>query len=133
MKQNTKFLWIYIAILFSFALILIVFAGLSRNSDIEQKEGLQGDVRKLSEKNLELTNEINVLNSTIVRLNDQIVTLTNENTNYNVISTNEYVLIQARDAKKNGDRKTCSDLLNTINKESLTQSQLLMYESLINN
>ena len=59
MKQNTKFLWMYIGILFSFALILIVFAGLSRNSDIEQKEGLQGHVARLSEEKLTLTNKIN--------------------------------------------------------------------------
>ncbi|MBE7050273.1 MAG: hypothetical protein E7394_05815 [Ruminococcaceae bacterium] len=130
MKQNTKFLWMYIAILFSFALILIVFAGLSRNSDIEQKEGLQGDVRKLSEKNLELTNEINTLNATIIRLNDQIVTISGENANYKMISDNENLLVQAKEAEKSGDEEKCDEILNSINTQTLTQSQLLMYESL---
>ena len=32
MKKNSNFIWIYVAILFSFALILIVFAGLTQNN-----------------------------------------------------------------------------------------------------
>ena len=32
MKKNSKFLLIYIAILFSFALVLILFAGLTQNN-----------------------------------------------------------------------------------------------------
>ncbi len=32
MKKNSSFIWIYVAILFSFALILIVFAGLTQNN-----------------------------------------------------------------------------------------------------
>ena len=37
MKENTKFLWMYVGILFSFALILIIFAGLSQSNDAEEK------------------------------------------------------------------------------------------------
>ena len=49
MKQNTKFLWIYIAILFSFALILILFAGLTQNNyrkEIEQQQTESAGVKQ---------------------------------------------------------------------------------------
>ena len=58
MKQNTKFLWMYIAILFSFAIILILFAGLSRNTSNEQQQGMKDNIATLSQKNTELTNKI---------------------------------------------------------------------------
>ena len=134
MKQNTKFLWMYVGILFSFALILIIFAGLSRNSDIEQKEGLQGHVAQLSEEKLALTNEINTHLATIETLNQQIALLTTENTNLKaadaLLKANESALSQAKEAADKGDWKTCATILDTINKDTLTQSQLVMYETM---
>lgn len=134
MKQNTKFLWIYISILFSFALILIIFAGLSRNSDIEQKEGLQGHVAQLSEEKLDLTNQVNSHLATIESLNQQINILTTENNNLkaadNLTKANENTLLQAKEAADKGDWKSCSAILDTINKDTLTQTQLAFYENL---
>ncbi len=125
MKQNTKFLWLYIGILFSFALILIIFAGLSRNSDIEQKEGLQGHVTKLSEQVLDLTNKINTQNATIETQNGQIVSLTSA-----LQKINETALVQARDALDKGNREACNKILESITADTLTESQLVMYETL---
>ncbi len=126
MKQNTKFLWLYIAILFSFALILIIFAGLSRNSDIEQKEGLQGHVAKLSEQVLDLTNQINMQNATIESQNNQIAHLTTS-----LQKANESSLIQARDALSRGNREECNKILESITPDTLTESQLVMYDTLV--
>ena len=127
MKQNTKFLWMYIGILFSFALILIIFAGLSRNSDIEQKEGLQVNVAKLSEEKLALTNKVTAQQATIDSLNQQIAQLTAQN---DVFQANENALIQAKEAINNGNWKACNEILDTINKDTLTKSQLVMYETM---
>ena len=68
MKQNTKFIWIYVAILFSFALILILFAGLTQNNyqkEIEQHQSESAGVRKslsaLSKENEKMKSTINDL------------------------------------------------------------------------
>ena len=66
MKQNTKFLWMYIGILFSFALILIIFAGLSRNTDTEQKEGLKADLPKFKLSIPQLLLHQNIMQTLIV-------------------------------------------------------------------
>ena len=58
MKQNTKFLWMYIGILFSFALILIIFAGFSVNTETEQTQGMKDNIISLSQKNTDLTNKV---------------------------------------------------------------------------
>ena len=126
MKQNTKFLWLYIAILFSFALILIIFAGLSRNSDIEQKEGLQGHVAKLSEQILDLSNQINMQNATIETQNGQIAYLTSA-----LQKANESSLVWARDALDKGKREECNKILESITPDTLTESQLVMYDTLV--
>ncbi len=49
MKKNTKFIWIYGAILFSFALILILFAGLTQNNyqkEITKEQKVTAGVRQ---------------------------------------------------------------------------------------
>ena len=127
MKQHTKFLWMYIGILFSFALILIIFAGLSRNSDIEQKEGLQVNIAKLSEEKLDLTNKVNSMQVTIDSLNQQIAQLTAQN---DAFQSNENALIQAKEEAKNGNWSVCNEILDKIDKNTLTESQLVMYETL---
>ena len=46
MKQNTKFIGIYVAILFSFALILILFAGLTQNNYQKEIDVIASELEK---------------------------------------------------------------------------------------
>ncbi len=55
MRQNTKFVWMYGAILFSFALILILYAGLSTKNEEKLSNSLSSLTRDISELKTERT------------------------------------------------------------------------------
>jgi len=134
LKQNTKFLWIYILILFSFALILIIFAGLSHNTEDAQKKGLKEDITELSQKNTELS-------STISELETQLSTLTNENTDLKAENdalkrieeaedANDALLMQAAKADRENDMKAFNEAFDAIDSTQLTELQLYVYDEL---
>ena len=128
MKQNTKFLWMYIGILFSFALILIVFAGLSRNNDTEQKEGLKADIATLSQQNTNLAAEN-------AALKNQVDTLTNENNALKAddvtFSDVENILAKACELYDAGSEEEAKAMLVSINPLTLTQTQTYLYNMLM--
>jgi len=135
MKENTKFLWMYVAILFSFALILIIFAGLSHNNTTEQTKGLKADITELSHKNTELQNK----NSEIRK---QLDTLTLEHENLK--SEHEALLIDSETKKQNDDAlmeaikaynsgnfTKSKQIKSTIVQENLTEAQVYIYNKLV--
>lgn len=135
MKQNTKFLWMYVAILFSFALILIIFAGLSVNTETEQKQGLKDNIISLSEKNTELTNEINTLKSEKETMNQQIGSLYTEVTALKTAeeenSAIETVIAEAINLYENKKITECKQKLSSIDRTKLSQSQLYLYNMMM--
>ena len=127
MKQNTKFLWMYIGILFSFALILIIFAGFSRNTDTEQKEGLKADIAALSQQNTNLRTETTNLKTQIDALLAENETLKASDAAF---AEAETLLASACEAYDRGNRKEAREMLASLDPASLTQSQLYIYEIL---
>lgn len=127
MKQNTKFLWMYIGILFSFALILIIFAGFSRNTDTEQKEGLKADIAALSQQNTSLRTETTNLKTQIDALLAENETLKASDAAF---AEAETLLASACEAYDRGNRKEAREMLASLDPASLTQSQLYIYEML---
>ena len=127
MKQNTKFLWMYIGILFSFALILIIFAGLSRNTDTEQKEGLKADIAALSQQNTDLLAETTNLKTQIDALMAENEALKAGDASF---AEAETLLTSACEAYDRGNRKEARDMLASLDPASLTQSQIYIYEML---
>ena len=85
MKQNTKFLWMYICILFSFAIILIIFAGLSTN----EEKGLENKVEKVSSENNALKKENTTLKNSIKSKDEAIATA---NQNYTQLNSEKEVV-----------------------------------------
>jgi len=129
MKQNTKFLWMYIGILFSFALILIIFAGMSRNTDTEQKEGLKADIAALSAQNTTLRAETTNLKAQIDALIAENETLKASDAAF---AEAEILLASACEAYDRGDKKASKEILAAIDTANLTQSQLYIYDMLTN-
>jgi len=135
MKENTKFLWMYVGILFSFALILILFAGLSQSTSSEQTKGLKADITELSEVNTQLKGEIAVLSSqlqTLTSENDVLKQenqkLKNEKVNHDTASQ---ALLNAVDAYKKGKKTQGDEIMKTIDPQSLTEAQLYIYNELV--
>ncbi len=129
MKQNTKFLWMYVAILFSFALILIIFAGLSRNTENEQKEGMKEDIATLSAKNTELANQLSQVQKELGVVSEEKNALAENNNLYN---TNELLLVQAISEYDGKKIDECALTLSKIDSSTLTQTQTYVYTMIKN-
>lgn len=141
MKENTKFLWMYVGILFSFALILIIFAGLSQNSDMEEAKGLKSNLVKITEDNAnlkktqtDLENQIAGLQSQVTDLQTQVTTLTTENE----ILAKEFganditpLLLEGIQAKEAGNSQKVKQIVASIDTTVLTELQLYVYNSLV--
>ena len=137
MKQNTKFIWIYGAILFSFALILIVFAGLTQ----QETENVSHSLTSLTDENNKLKFENKVLKSNCDSLQETNNTLANENQNlinekqaiivaYGGNAEITKILLAAHDEKVRGlpnEAKARVKYAN-INVSSLTNAQKYIYD-----
>ena len=127
MKQNTKFLWMYVAILFSFALILIVFAGLSRNTENEQKEGMKEDIATLSAKNTELSNLIMDVQAELEVAVGEKNALTEKNT---IFESNESIIEQAISEFDAEKFEECKATLLKLDVSTLSKTQTYVYNML---
>lgn len=137
MKQNTKFLWMYICILFSFAIILIIFAGLSTN----EEKGLENKVEKVSSENNALKKENTTLKNSIKSKDEAIATANQnytqlksekevvdaQNSNYKVYESNEIIISQALTEYENGNKDKSMEFLNQIDVNTLNVSQKYIY------
>ena len=145
MQKNTKFLWMYIAILFSFALILIVFAGWSSNKDDEETRGLQNSVERVSMENTELRNKIASLEKNVETVtterNDAISKRDVYKTqNDSLVASDQAqakideILIYALDQYDAGNRTACRETLAQIDANTmvLTPTQQYLYDMMMN-
>lgn len=142
MKQNTKFIGIYVAILFSFALILILFAGLTQNNyqkEIEQHQSESAGVRKSLSA---LTKENEKMNDTIRDLQTEAETLRNDNKNLlaereaalvafggDVATTR--ILIEAYTEKIAGHEDSAREKIKSLNARTMTEAQRYLYKTII--
>lgn len=142
MKQNTKFLWIYIAILFSFALILILFAGLTKNSVQKEIEQQQSESSGVKQSLITLTDENQKLKDELKKVKSDTEGLQNENAKLNMekeilissIGENKEISQQLVDAYclyQNGDIEAALKNLEAIDKNTLTTAQLTIYNTII--
>lgn len=135
MKENTKFLWMYVGILFSFALILIIFAGLSQSNDSEQTKGLKSDITELSQKNTQLVAKNKEQSLEIESLNAQIEALTLENETLKADAETKKVtedaLMNAVAAFNSGNRAKSRQIISTIDPQNLTDAQKYIYNRLV--
>ena len=134
LKQNTKFLWMYVGILFSFALILIVFAGLSRNNENAQELGMKDDITSLSQQNTDLTQQNATLKTTVDDYAAQIEELKKKNESYALSDANveaDAALDSAVEAYNLGNKEECLNILNGIDTSNFAESRLWTYQKLI--
>lgn len=142
MKQNTKFLWIYIAILFSFALILIVFAGLTQNNyqkEIEQQASESAGVKQslvtLTDENQKISDSLKNANKELEALKTEKFRLTSEkDVLVKSIGGDAQItqtLLDAYVIFTLGDMEAATGKLSSINKAQLNQTQLNIYNTII--
>ncbi|MBQ8526743.1 MAG: hypothetical protein IJ460_08525 [Clostridia bacterium] len=133
MKKNTKFLLMYIAILFSFALVLILFAGLTQNNyakELAESQGIKQNLVEITEQYQTLTDSMKVINKQleeakleITDYKQQITKLTSEN---EITKT----LIEALELHEDGKNEEAAEKISSIDKEALTEAQLYIYNKI---
>lgn len=142
MKQNTKFIWIYVAILFSFAIILILFAGLTQNNyqkEINDQEMETAGIRKSLSA---LSKENEVLNSKLKELEAQNTALMEENERlskesraaisfYDGEAETTKILLRAYAERLDGKNDEAKAMLESIDMGLLTKEQKNLYDMII--
>ena len=131
MKQNTKFLWLYTAILFSFALILIIFAGLTQNnfqkeiaeSDKENKTMLE-QIEMLKNENAKLSEEIKTISENLELVNA-------ENEELKLYKENGEKIFEAYQQLNKGKHNSAVSMVKQLDTEQLTPMQLYLYKIII--
>jgi len=142
LRQNTKFIWIYGAILFSFALILIVFAGLTQKESAHEEEKLSQSLSSLTRENAELVQANQTLQNTANELQNQINALTMERDAlygekeasllaYGGDIENTRILITAYREKASGNAAQAKLTISELDKSELTEAQKYVYKSII--
>lgn len=141
MKKDTKFLWIYVAILFSFALILILFAGLTSNSKKEFEQQAK-ESAGIKQSLVTLTDENQNLKDSLKKSESELKTSLENEKNLN--AENE-IMIEAMggdeatsrvllDAYKEftlGNTEKAKTKIADLNESALTQAQQFIYKKII--
>ena len=131
LKQNTKFLWLYTAILFSFALILIIFAGLTQNNfqkEIEESDKtnqtMLEQIKVLKEENAKLSNELKTVS-------EKLEIVETENSELNVYKENSEKIFEAYQLLNKGRNESAVSMIQELDTELLTPMQLYLNKIII--
>ena len=131
MKSNTKFLWFYTIVLFSFALVLVLIAGLTQQNYEEELKthltanvGMQQSVSELSRVNTSLQEKVNKYEAQIEETEAKIEETTKELENLNT-------LVDALKEYEKGNKSSARKSLADINADELTPNQRYVYNKVM--
>lgn len=139
MNGKVKFLWIYTAILFSFALILIIFAYLTQNNISKENEainknmsGYKANIETLTKENERLKSELEKVNAELSEekeKNEKYFEIEkNENTE-EIASVNETVK-KAFDEFAKGNKKSAKNIVKDIDTAKTGDLQTYIIEKI---
>ena len=142
MKQNTKFVWIYVAILFSFALILILFAGLTQNNFQKELNDQQIETAGIKKSVTALTAENEKISKELTRTKKENGELLAENEKFGhmmeaALATIDgdaeitKTLVNAYAIKMTDGVEAAQEAVKEINSLRLTKSQKTIYDMII--
>lgn len=133
MKKNTKNLILYIGILFSFALVLILFAGLTQNNyakELAESQGIKQNLVEITEQYQTLTDSMKVLNEELSASNKKIEELEKELETLTSRDDASTKIMEAYRLFEKGRRTEAKEKIAEIDKELLTQEQLYIYNKI---
>ena len=133
MKKNTKFLLIYVAILFSFAIVLILFAGLTQNNyakEIEESQGIKQNLVKITEQYQTLTDSMKTINDELQESKLEIENQKQQITKLTSQTEITNILISALELSDRNQYKQALKKIEQLDKEKLTEEQLYIYNKI---
>lgn len=136
MKKNIRYLWIYTGILFSVALLLIIFAYFTQSNIINETKqiqeknlnGMQKSVTQLTEDNRKLKTECEKLTKTVDEQNQIIETYKEKETESILTKEVDEKLAMAYDSYAGGKKSEAKNMLISIDREKLTNIQQKIYD-----
>lgn len=134
MKKNTKFLLMYIAILFSFALVLILFAGLTQNNyakELAESKGIKQNLVEVTQQYQTLSDSMKVLNKELESAQTTIEMYEKDITAKAKSLLVSEKLMNALKEYENGNIEEAQQSLGNIVPEELTEAQLYIYNKII--
>lgn len=123
MNGKIKFLWIYTAILFSFALILIIFAYLTQNNISKENEainknmsGYKANIESLTKENEDLKQKLDELNAELAdeKAKNEKYYEIEKNDNTEEIATVNETVKKAFDEFAKGNKKNAKNTVKDI-------------------
>ncbi len=123
MNGKVKFLWIYTAILFSFALILIIFAYLTQNNISKENEainknmsGYKANIESLTKENEDLKQKLDELNAELAdeKAKNEKYYEIEKNDNTEEIATVNETVKKAFDEFAKGNKKNAKNTVKDI-------------------
>lgn len=123
MNGKVKFLWIYTAILFSFALILIIFAYLTQNNISKENEvinknmsGYKANIESLTKENEDLKQKLDELNAELAdeKAKNEKYYEIEKNDNTEEIATVNETVKKAFDEFAKGNKKNAKNTVKEI-------------------
>ena len=133
MKKNTKFLLIYVAILFSFAIVLILFAGLTQNNyakEIEESQGIKQNLVKITEQYQTLTDSMKTINDELEESKLEIESQKQQITKLTSETETTNILISALELSDRNQKVQALKKIEQLDKEKLTEEQLYIYNKI---
>lgn len=133
MKKNTKFLLIYVVILFSFAMVLILFAGLTQNNyakEIAESRGIKQNLVEITEQYQTLTDSMKVINE---QLEEAKIEITDYKQQINKLTSEKEItrtLVEALKLYENGSSAKARQKIASIDKTVLSEAQTYIYNKI---
>lgn len=133
MKKNTKFLLIYVVILFSFAMVLILFAGLTQNNyakEIAESQGIKQNLVEITEQYQTLTDSMKVINE---QLEEAKIEITDYKQQINKLTSEKEItrtLVEALKLYENGSSAKARQKIASIDKTVLSEAQTYIYNKI---
>lgn len=133
MKKNTKFLLIYVVILFSFAMVLILFAGLTQNNyakEIAESQGIKQNLVEITEQYQTLTDSMKVINE---QLEEAKIEITDYKQQINKLTSEKEItrtLVEALKLYENGSSAKAREKIASIDKTVLSEAQTYIYNKI---
>ncbi len=138
MKQNTKFLWLYTIILFTFALVLILIAGLTQNNykkelaEHENKSrGMQESVSELTARNQELSDQLKAVNAQVDDLKEELDAQKKAQQDAQTAKAAiDKTLLEAAELYEDGSTRAARDMLKDVDRAALDETQGYLYDKI---
>ena len=137
MRKNTRYLWIYTGILFSFALMLIIFAYFTQSNDkfdIEnQNHGMKQSVTQLIQTNSDLQDQLSEKENEIASLTEEVEKLKNKEHSWLTEKSNDETLATAYEKYISGEKDEAKSMVkSSYDRSKLTSIQQKIYDIIIN-